>query len=234
VWRSRIKEVDVTYSASNALRDEDGETIPEEYAKKDDGTPIDKTDWEYDAWLREKARLKREHETIAKKKSELVFSEPLAIEICERVSSGELFISLCVDEHMPTVRRVTQWLRESPEFAALYKDSISDRLTIFEEEVIKIADDASRDFRDVVRNGRTARVLDGEAIARAKLRVEVRLKHLKAYKPSIWGEQSTLNVKQSDTTDMDNMTTEELAAKIAELEHKDRVVNEDRRSRAAA
>ena len=71
--------------------------------------------------------------------------------------------------------------------------------------------------------------LDGDAIARAKLRVEVRLKHLKAYKPSIWGEQSTLNVKQSDPQDVDQMTTEELAAKIAELEHKDRVVNEDRR-----
>jgi hypothetical protein len=63
-----------------------------------------------------------------------------------------------------------------------------------------------------------------------KLRVEVRLKHLKAYKPSIWGEQSTLNVKQSDPLDLDQMTTEELAAKIAELEHKDRVVNEDRGS----
>ena len=58
--------------------------------------------------------------------------------------------------------------------------------------MIKIADDASRDFRDVVRNGRTVRVLDGDAIARAKLRVEVRLKHLKAYKLSLWGEQSTL------------------------------------------
>ena len=142
-------------------------------------------------------------------------------------------INICVDEHLPTVRRVTQWLRESPEFAALYKDSINDRLMIFEEEVIKIADDASRDFRDVVRRGRPTRVLDGDAIARAKLRVEVRLKHLKAYKPSIWGEQSTLNVKQSDPVDLDQMTTEDLAAKIAELEHKDRVVNEDRRSVAA-
>jgi hypothetical protein len=74
------------------------------------------------------------------------------------------------------VRRVTQWLRESPEFAALYKDSINDRLTIFEEEVIKIADDASRDWREVMRNGRSTRVLDGDAIARAKLRVEVRFK----------------------------------------------------------
>ena len=177
----------------------------------------------------ETLRLKQ----VVKAKETLPFSEPLAIEICERVSSGELLINICVDEHMPTVRRVTQWLRESPEFAALYKDSINDRLTIFEEEVIKIADDASRDFRDVVRHGRPTRVLDGDAIARAKLRVEVRLKHLKAYKPSIWGEQSTLNVKQSDPLDLDNMTTEELAAKIAELEHKEAVVNEDRRSVAA-
>jgi hypothetical protein len=195
----------------------------------------------YELAEREKARLKAEQEAKAAKqqaelnraKGTLPFSEPLAIEICERVSSGELLINICVDEHMPPVRRVTQWLRESPEFAALYRDSINDRLTIFEEEVIKIADDASRDFRDVVRHGRPARVLDGDAIARAKLRVEVRLKHLKAYKPSLWGEQSTLNVKQSDPLDLDQMTTEELAAKIAELEHKDRVVNEDRRSQAA-
>jgi hypothetical protein len=165
------------------------------------------------AIMEENERIRAERKARQESRGTLQFSEPLAIEICERVSSGELLINICLDEHMPTVRRVTQWLRESPEFAALYKDSICDRLTIFEEEVIKIADD--------------------DAIARAKLRVEVRLKHLKAYKPSIWGEQSTLNVKQSDPLDLDQMTTEELAAKIAELEHKDRVVNEDRRSVAA-
>jgi hypothetical protein len=183
-------------------------------------------------------RIKIE-ETEAKRKAELFvtkgtlpFSEPLAIEICERVSSGELLINICADEHMPTVRRVTQWLRENLEFAALYRDSINDRLTIFEEEVIKIADDASRDFREVIKGGRSVRVLDGEAIARAKLRVEVRFRHLKAYKPSLWAEQSTLNVK-SDPNDIDQMTNEELAAKLAELEHKDRVVKDDRQSQAA-
>lgn len=149
---------------------------------------------------REQERLKAEQEAIeAKRQAELFvakgtlpFSEPLAIEICERVSSGELLINICADEHLPSVRRVTQWLRESGEFAALYKESINDRLTIFEEEVIKIADDASRDFREIVRNGRPVRVLDGDAIARAKLRVEVRFRHLKAFKPSLWAEQSTL------------------------------------------
>jgi hypothetical protein len=170
--------------------------------------------------IKEEERLKE----VARAKNTLPFSEPLAIEICERVSSGELLINMCADEHLPTVRRVTQWLRENRDFALLYKDSINDRLTIFEEEVIKIADDASRDFREVVRNGRTVRVLDGDAIARAKLRVEVRLKHLKAYKPSLWGEQSILQVKSGD--DVADMSTEELEKKLAELEDKESIVKE--------
>jgi hypothetical protein len=209
-WRNRIKEDPMSNPAlAHEFPDDEFErrqTIVEEYIAE------------------ENEKLRRE--TINRAKNQLPYSEPLAIEICERISSGELLINICADEHLPTVRRVTQWLRGNQDFAALYKESINDRLTIFEEEVIKIADDASKDWRDVVRNGRSVRILDGDAIARAKLRVEVRLKHLRAYKPSIWGEQSTLNVKSSDPTDIDNMTSEELAAKIRELDEKDRIVKE--------
>jgi hypothetical protein len=176
----------------------------------------------------EQEKAKQHDSELYRAQSALPFSESLAIEICERISSGELLINVCADEHMPTMRRVTQWLRESQEFSALYKESINDRLMIFEEEVIKIADDASRDFRDVVRNGRPVKVIDGDAIARAKLRVDVRLKHLKAYKPSIWGEQSTLNVKQTDPNDIENMSLDDLEKKIADLEVKDRIVKQDR------
>jgi hypothetical protein len=187
----------------------------------------------------EEARLRAEQEAIEAKrhiellnaKNTLPFSEALAIEIAERISSGELLINICADEHMPTMRRCNQWLRENQDFAALYKESINDRLTIFEEEVIKIADDASRDFRDVVRNGHTVRVLDGDAIARAKLRVEVRLKHLKAYKPGLWGEQSTLSVKSADD---DNFSVEELERKIADLRRQRQDCQGSIRSGAAA
>ena len=200
-------------------------------------TPVEKIEqlWEEQTRpRREQERLKAEQEATEARRQAAVFgnkatlpySEPLAIEICERVSSGELLIDICADEHLPTVRRVTQWLKESQEFAALYKESINDRLTIFEEEVIKIADDASRDFRDVQRNGRTQRVLDGEAIARAKLRVEVRFRHLKAGNPGKWGDQSTLITKSGD--ELDNMPAEELERKLAELELKDAIVKDDR------
>jgi hypothetical protein len=179
----------------------------------------------------EREKAKQCEAEIYRAKNALPYSEPLAIEIAERISSGELLINVCNDEHMPTMRRVTQWLRENQDFAHLYKESINDRLMIFEEEVIKIADDASRDFRDVVRNGRPVRVIDGDAIARAKLRVDVRLKHLRAYKPQIWGEQSTLNVKSEDP--IADKSLDELEKIIADLEIKDRVVNQDRKSVAA-
>lgn len=174
---------------------------------------------EYIAEEKEKAR----RETVNRAKNALPFSEPIAIELAERVSSGELLIDITADEHMPTTRRVMQWLRDHQEFAALFRESIGDRLMIFEEEIIKIADDVSQDFKEVTRNGKVVRVINGDAIARAKLRVETRLKHLKAYKNSVWGEQSTLNVK-SDTVDLDNMSSDEIAAKLSELETKDAVV----------
>jgi hypothetical protein len=68
------------------------------------------------------------------------------------------------------------------------------------------------------------RVLDGEAIARAKLRVEVRFRHLKAGRPNKWGDSTTLNVKSEDRLDVANMSDEALEAKLADLEIKDRIV----------
>jgi hypothetical protein len=179
--------------------------------------------------LREK-QTKSEHEATLKRQAELMieknalpYSEAIVIEICERISSGELLICICDDEHMPTVRRVTQWRKESSEFAALYKDSLNDRLTIFEEQVVQIADDAARDFKDITRNGRAQRVPDGEAIGRAKLRVEVRFRHLKAGRPENWGDSTTI-VTRSEGEDYSAMSTEELEKRIAAFEHKNGVV----------
>jgi hypothetical protein len=156
-------------------------------------------------------------------KEALPYDEFIAQEICERISCGGLLIEICDDEHLPTVRRFYQWLRDNADINALYKESVNDRLNIFEEQIIQIADDASRDFREITRNGRTVRVLDGEAIARAKLRVEVRFKHLKAGRPQKWGDVSTLNLKSEDPNDLSNLSQDELEKQIAELDLKNRI-----------
>jgi hypothetical protein len=202
---TRLSVSTIAYLAEQERRDEE-EKLRQERAK-----------------IEREATQKRQAE-LNHAKSTLPYSEPLALEICERISSGELLINICADEHMPTTRRATQWLKESQEFAALYKESLNDRLVIFEEQVIKIADDAARDFRDVMRNGRTMRVLDGDAIARAKLRVEVRFRHLKAGNPAKWGDSTTIVTKEAN--DFDNMTLEEIDKKIADLEAKNEAVKE--------
>lgn len=157
-------------------------------------------------------------------KDKIIYTEDLATEICERISAGELLINICHDEHMPTVRRCNRWLKDNSDFQTLYRDAINDRLSIFEEEVIKIADDAAFDIKEVTKNHKPSKVVDNEVIARAKLRVEVRFKHLKAGRPSKWGDTSTLITKSEDEALIDNMTTEELDKKIADLEDKDNVI----------
>jgi hypothetical protein len=119
------------------------------------------------------------------------------------------------------MRRCATWLRENPDFNALYQSAINDRLNIFEEEVIKIADDMRHDFRTVIKNGQEKRVADPEMVARAKLRIDVRFRHLKALRPQRWGDVQTLNVKnQPDDFDPSNFSAEELEKQIADIERK--------------
>jgi hypothetical protein len=194
---------------------------------------------DYERLQREQAqqiRLKKEQEEIRKArereetkrllpiKNSLAYSDELAHEVCERVSAGELTINVCQDTHMPTIRRLNQWLRDNPEFQQLYNQSIVDRLSIFEEEVIQIADDAQRDYKEITRAGKTIRVTDPEVIARAKLRVDVRFRHLKAGKPTKWGDSTTLITKNEDEFDPANFSADELEKQIADIEHKSRTL----------
>jgi hypothetical protein len=156
-------------------------------------------------------------------KENLTYSDKLAQTICERISAGELLTVLCREDDMPTMRRCNQWLKEYAEFQALMDMSKNDRLNIFEEEVIEIADDMKRDFQTVIKNGREKRVVDPEVIARAKLRIEVRFKHLKSGRPQRWGDVSTLITKSDDPNDAANLSTEELEKRIADLDTKGRI-----------
>jgi hypothetical protein len=128
------------------------------------------------------------------------------------------------DEDMPTIRCATQWMKDHRDFKALYDEAINDRLAIFEDEIVTIADDGSQDIKTITKGNKVTKVLDGEVISRAKLRVDVRKAHLKAYRPARWGEMSTLTVNNHDAMDPSKMSQEELERGIADLESKDSIV----------
>jgi hypothetical protein len=172
----------------------------------------------------EQARIEREcFQRLNAIKENLTYSDKLAQTICERVSAGELLTVLCREDDMPTMRRCNQFLKEHAEFQALMDMSKNDRLNIFEEEVIEIADDMKDDFKTVIKNGKEKRVADPDMVARAKLRIEVRFKHLKSGRPQRWGDVSTLITKSDDPNDAANLSAEELEKRIADIDHKERI-----------
>ena len=122
----------------------------------------------------EQERIERERfNRLNAIKNEMHYTDQLATEICERLSSGELLTVICREDHMPTMRRCQQWLKEYPESQALFDMSIQDRLFVFSEQVLEIADDMKNDFKTVIKNGKEKRVADPDMVARAKLRIEV-------------------------------------------------------------
>lgn len=206
-------------------------------------TPIEVIDAQWEkitAPRRERERLEAEQRKaealrqaeIAKLKDVLPYSDDLAQEICERIAIGELLINVCADEHLPSQRRCNQWLRANAEFNTLYQSALNDRLSVFEEEIIKIADDASKDFKMVLKGNQEKRIPDTEQVARAKLRIDVRFRHLKAYRQQRWGDASTVTLKDGDSFDTSSMDIEALEREIADIGRKDGIVRM-RKDRAA-
>ena len=68
----------------------------------------------------EKQRIERERmERLKQRKDAVTYSDTLAAEICGGIGSGELLTLICLDEHMPTVRKANAWLREHVDFKVL-------------------------------------------------------------------------------------------------------------------
>jgi hypothetical protein len=172
----------------------------------------------------ERHRVEQERDERVKQRKEAVqYSEQLASEICERIASGELLTVICLDEHIPTVRKCNQWLREYSDFKVLYEQSLQDRLSIFEEQLVELADSAARHFDVVKIKGVEKRVRDPVVIQGAKLSIEVRRLWLIAGRPNKWGSSTTLITKSDDGFDPANLSADALEQEIAAIEKKARI-----------
>jgi hypothetical protein len=173
--------------------------------------------------LSEKKEQKRKAKELLQKKDAIPYDLKVAERICARISSGELLVDICTDDHMPTARRVIEWTNRRPEFLQAYRMARNDRLDIFEEQIVAIADNARDDWRVVERRDTQSLVPNGDAIARSKLQIDVRLRHLRAGRPTVWGETSTL-ITKSAASDIELLSDEELQQKIDELDAKFAIV----------
>lgn len=122
------------------------------------------------------------------------YSLEIADLICARIAEGESLRSICRDEGMPAKGSVFRWLRVHPEFAANYDRAIEARSDAHIEEILDIADDGTNDWMAVAdKDGsQTAWRVNGEHIARSRLRVDTRKWVASKMKPKKYGDKLDL------------------------------------------
>lgn len=115
-----------------------------------------------------------------------VISPDLEAVIIERVSHGESLASMCAEEGMPAVSTVQRWAARTPSFAAALAHAREAQADVLWDQVVAIADDDSRDLLPTDK-GVTS---NPAAVARAKLRIETRLRVAAQIAPHRYAERA--------------------------------------------
>lgn len=107
------------------------------------------------------------------------YSDAIVQEICERLAAGETLTRICEDEHLPTVRTVSNWMMRRPKVFSDIARAREAQMHLEAEQIRDIADNAYEDYYiDYVNDPDGNRVpvvkVDGESVKRAALRISAR------------------------------------------------------------
>lgn len=114
------------------------------------------------------------------------FSQAVADRICERLTHGESLRTICRDEDMPATSTVCKWLNDRPAFSEQYARAREAQADALFDEILDIADETRHDWSV---NERGAEVVNNEAIARSRLRVDARKWMASKLAPKKYGEK---------------------------------------------
>lgn len=110
-------------------------------------------------------------------------------EIIERLSAGEPMAWICRDPHMPAVRTVTSWMDADEALSASIARARELGGDAIAADALAIADDGSN---DTIEGENGSERMNGEWVARSRLRVETRLKLLAKWHPKRYGDKVAL------------------------------------------
>jgi len=130
------------------------------------------------------------------------YTPELGQAICERLSKGEPLAQICRDKGMPVVDTVLRWTKEHADFAQLYARARAAGFDAIALEAMQIADEELSD------------VMNPQAVARARLRVDTRRWLLSKWDPKRYGDRLALDAEVNVKTSPAEMSDEDLA-KIA-------------------
>lgn len=117
---------------------------------------------------------------------------------------------------MPCAGTVRLWRNRNPVFAAQYEAAREAQAEAIFEEIIDIIDDGRNDWMEKEGRNGTFIALNHEAMARSKLRAEMRLRMIEKMSPKRFGEKSQLDLTNSDGK-LSNMSPEAKAARLTAI-----------------
>jgi len=117
------------------------------------------------------------------------YNVEIAEKVCERLLNGESLRAICADPAMPARATVFRWLARNQEFRQLYTLARQCQAEDLADEILKIADDSSRDYKKKIgADGKVTWVVDRQHIARCRLRIKTRKRILAWMAPRKYGK----------------------------------------------
>lgn len=135
-----------------------------------------------------------------------IYTEELADAICERLADGESLRSICRDEAMPAKATVFRWAASNESFRDQYAKAREAQADCLFDDILEIADDARNDWMERHGKDDAGWLLNGDHIARSKVRIDARKWMAGKMRPKVYGDKLdiggnvgiTLTVTQDD------------------------------------
>lgn len=136
-----------------------------------------------------------------------IFSEDIAAAICARIAEGASLRTVCEADDMPDRSTVFLWLRNNPEFRALYETASTERASSLAEEALEIADRLSR------RNSQPT----SEEVQAARLQVDTRKWFAAKLAPKQYGDRMKTETTVMHKSPYAGMTEEQILQELASM-----------------
>ena len=140
----------------------------------------------------------------------VVYTDDLAVAICDRIAGGETMVSICKDPNMPCKATILRWLRDKPEFNALHSEARLIQADTLADEIMEIAnaplmgeETMEREFLKGTRNpdgtidGKAVRILEkrrADMLGHRKLQVNARMWRAQVLNPQKYANKQNVEV----------------------------------------
>lgn len=120
------------------------------------------------------------------------FDQILADKVCDLIMDGYSLRKIEAVDGMPKRLTILRWLRENKEFQTQYAHAREEQADFYAEEILDISDEKNADVFFDLKTGELK--VNGDAIQRARLRVDSRKWIASKLKPKKYGDSSSLKI----------------------------------------